>query len=75
MHDTEKKAAEITRGHSGDAGSAGGHAACRLGREAHRDPARPKRAASPDRIIAGHGRVLAAQKLGLAEVPVMIARG
>lgn len=26
-------------------------------------------------IIAGHGRVLAAQKLGLAEVPVMIARG
>ncbi len=26
-------------------------------------------------IIAGHGRVLAAQKLGLAEVPVMVARG
>jgi DNA modification methylase len=26
-------------------------------------------------IIAGHGRVLAAQRLGLAEVPVMIARG
>jgi hypothetical protein len=26
-------------------------------------------------IIAGHGRVLAAQKLGLAEVPVMIAHG
>lgn len=26
-------------------------------------------------IIAGHGRVLAAQLLGLAEVPVMVARG
>src|SRR3979490_548799 len=26
-------------------------------------------------IIAGHGRVLAAQRLGLAEVPVMEARG
>ena len=26
-------------------------------------------------IIAGHGRVMAARKLGLAEVPVMIARG
>lgn len=26
-------------------------------------------------IIAGHGRVLAAQSLGLAEVPVMVARG
>jgi DNA modification methylase len=26
-------------------------------------------------IIAGHGRVMAAQRLGLAEVPVMIARG
>ena len=26
-------------------------------------------------IIAGHGRVLAAQKLGLAKVPVMVARG
>lgn len=26
-------------------------------------------------IIAGHGRVLAAQQLGLAEVPVMVARG
>lgn len=26
-------------------------------------------------IIAGHGRVLAAQKLGLAQVPVMVARG
>src|SRR4051794_39415061 len=26
-------------------------------------------------IIAGHGRVLAAQKLGMAEVPVMVARG
>lgn len=26
-------------------------------------------------IIAGHGRVLAAQKLGLTEVPVMVARG
>ena len=26
-------------------------------------------------IIAGHGRVLAAQKLGLADVPVMTARG
>ena len=28
-----------------------------------------------DGIIAGHGRVLAAQKLGLADVPVMVARG
>ena len=26
-------------------------------------------------IIAGHGRVLAAQRLGLVEVPVMVARG
>ena len=26
-------------------------------------------------IIAGHGRVMAAQKLGIAEVPVMVARG
>lgn len=26
-------------------------------------------------IIAGHGRVMAAQQLGLAEVPVMVARG
>ena len=26
-------------------------------------------------IIAGHGRVLAAQRLGLTEVPVMVARG
>jgi DNA modification methylase len=26
-------------------------------------------------IIAGHGRVLAAQRLGLADVPVMVARG
>ena len=26
-------------------------------------------------IIAGHGRVLAARKLGLAEVPVMVAAG
>ena len=26
-------------------------------------------------IIAGHGRVLAAAKLGIGEVPVMIARG
>lgn len=26
-------------------------------------------------IIAGHGRILAAQQLGLAEVPVMVARG
>jgi hypothetical protein len=26
-------------------------------------------------IIAGHGRVLAAQKLGYAEVPVLVARG
>lgn len=26
-------------------------------------------------IIAGHGRVLAAQQLGLADVPVMVARG
>ncbi len=28
-----------------------------------------------DMIIAGHGRVLAAQRLGLAEVPVMVATG
>jgi hypothetical protein len=28
-----------------------------------------------DRIIAGHGRVLAARKLGIAEVPVIVARG
>jgi len=27
------------------------------------------------RIIAGHGRVLAAHKLGLADIPVMVARG
>lgn len=26
-------------------------------------------------IIAGHGRVLAAQKLGIGEIPVMVARG
>jgi ParB-like chromosome segregation protein Spo0J len=26
-------------------------------------------------IIAGHGRVMAAQHLGLAEIPVMVARG
>ena len=26
-------------------------------------------------LIAGHGRVLAARKLGLTEVPVMVARG
>jgi ParB-like chromosome segregation protein Spo0J len=26
-------------------------------------------------LIAGHGRVLAAQKLGLLDVPVMVARG
>lgn len=26
-------------------------------------------------IIAGHGRVLAAQKLGIADLPVMVARG
>jgi DNA modification methylase len=26
-------------------------------------------------IIAGHGRIMAAQKLGLADVPVMVARG
>src|SRR4051812_30728526 len=26
-------------------------------------------------ILAGHGRVLAARRLGLAEVPVMVARG
>lgn len=26
-------------------------------------------------LIAGHGRILAAQKLGIAEVPVMTARG
>ena len=28
-----------------------------------------------DTIIAGHGRVLAAQKLGLTDAPVMVARG
>jgi DNA modification methylase len=28
-----------------------------------------------DGIIAGHGRVLAAKKLGLAEIPCMVARG
>jgi ParB-like nuclease domain len=28
-----------------------------------------------DGIIAGHGRVLAAKKLGLADVPCMVARG
>src|SRR6478609_2355454 len=28
-----------------------------------------------DTIIAGHGRVLAAQSLGIAEIPVMIAAG
>ena len=28
-----------------------------------------------DGIIAGHGRVLAAHKLGIAEVPVMVAAG
>src|ERR1700758_220894 len=28
-----------------------------------------------ERIIAGHGRVLAAHKLGIADVPVMVARG
>jgi ParB-like nuclease domain len=28
-----------------------------------------------DGIIAGHGRVLAAQRLGLTEVPVIVARG
>ncbi|WP_431272476.1 ParB N-terminal domain-containing protein [Dankookia sp. P2] len=26
-------------------------------------------------IIAGHGRVLAAQRLGITEVPVVVARG
>jgi hypothetical protein len=31
--------------------------------------------ADPPRIIAGHGRVLAAQTLALTEVPVVIARG
>jgi ParB-like chromosome segregation protein Spo0J len=31
--------------------------------------------ADPPRIIAGHGRVLAAQTLQLADVPVVIARG
>ena len=30
---------------------------------------------SRSNIIAGHGRVLAAQRLGLTEVPVMVARG
>src|ERR1700761_2007635 len=29
----------------------------------------------PGRIIAGHGRVLAAQRMALVEVPVMVARG
>lgn len=28
-----------------------------------------------DRIIAGHGRVMAAQQIGLREVPVIVARG
>jgi DNA modification methylase len=28
-----------------------------------------------DGLIAGHGRVLAAQQLGIAEIPVMVARG
>jgi ParB-like chromosome segregation protein Spo0J len=28
-----------------------------------------------NRIIAGHGRVLAAGRLGFAEVPVMVAEG
>jgi ParB-like chromosome segregation protein Spo0J len=28
-----------------------------------------------DGIIAGHGRVLAAHKLGIAEIPVMVAAG
>lgn len=28
-----------------------------------------------DQIIAGHGRVMAAESLGLAQVPVMVARG
>jgi ParB-like chromosome segregation protein Spo0J len=28
-----------------------------------------------DTIIAGHGRVMAANKLGLDEIPVMVARG
>lgn len=28
-----------------------------------------------DGIIAGHGRVMAARKLGIAEIPVMVARG
>jgi hypothetical protein len=28
-----------------------------------------------DNIIAGHGRVLAADKLGIVEIPVMVARG
>ena len=28
-----------------------------------------------DQIIAGHGRVMAARKLGIGEIPVMVARG
>jgi ParB-like chromosome segregation protein Spo0J len=28
-----------------------------------------------ERIIAGHGRVLAAQQLGIADIPVVVARG
>jgi ParB-like chromosome segregation protein Spo0J len=32
-------------------------------------------AAEDGTIIAGHGRVMAAQLLGIAEVPVMVARG
>ncbi len=28
-----------------------------------------------DQIIAGHGRIMAARKLGIEEVPVMVARG
>jgi ParB-like chromosome segregation protein Spo0J len=35
----------------------------------------PVLVAEDNTILAGHGRVLAAQKLGLKEVPVMVARG
>lgn len=35
----------------------------------------PVLAAEDGTIIAGHGRVLAAQEIGLAEVPVIVARG
>jgi ParB-like chromosome segregation protein Spo0J len=35
----------------------------------------PMLVAEDGTVISGHGRLLAAQRLGLAEVPVMVARG